>query len=148
MRFHSSTHAYVHPGARYGRAGYCGGLVVLATRLVAPFVEGVAGLTASGAMVKRFGRVALVVVPVALVCNLICTSLINDSDARMVKMTEQYQNLEMINISLLARRARIWGPENMAKLAEKLDLYPASGRQIGVYDSSIDKFRYSKYSKQ
>lgn len=144
MRFHSSTHAYVHPGARYGRSGSRGGFAALATRLAGPLVEGVAGLTASGAALRRFGRVALIVVPVALVCNLICTSLINGSDARMAKMTEQYQALEMTNISLLARRARVWGPGNMAKLAEKLDLHPASGRQIGVYDSSIDKFRYHR----
>jgi len=95
-------------------------------------------------MGRRFGRVALVVVPVALVCNLLCISLINGSDARMAKMTEHYQALEMTNISLLAHRARIWGPGNMAKLAEKLDLHPAADRQIGVYDSSIDKFRYSR----
>ncbi len=140
MRFQNNTQMYVHPGARGRRTGRRGGLALFLSEAVS-FAATAVELFKETAALKRCGRVLLVVVPVTIICNLICISLISSTEAEMVMQSAQYRTLESNNISLLATKARAWRQPNMAKLAKRVELYPPVKGQSWIFDRYSGRFR-------
>ncbi len=91
---------------------------------------------------RRMLRIGLVMVCLAVVCNIFCFRLIEGADRDMAVLAEKQAVAETTNITLLAKRAMAWGPDNLQKLAaEKLHLAPATRGQIAVYDRRRGLFR-------
>ncbi len=86
-------------------------------------------------------RTAVLAVAAAVLCNFVCAVKGGGIDNDIAVLTKQQMELESTNIHLLAKRAVVWGPDNMAKLAEELQLYPAEEGQEYVYDWRYGKFR-------
>ncbi len=94
-------------------------------------------------IIKKLMRVVLFVVPAALICNLICSVMIHGLESDIEMLNRQRAALETTNVTLLAKRAMAFGPDNMEKLAkEKLNLVRAEKGQVGVFDYRYGFFRY------
>ncbi len=92
---------------------------------------------------RKLIRVGLIVVCAALVCNLVCSLLIDSAERSVISLNEQRSALETENITLLAKRGMAWGPGNLEKLVgKKLDLAPAAKGQVAVFDRKRGLFRY------
>ncbi len=92
---------------------------------------------------RKLIRIGLVMVCAALVCNLVCSLLVASTERSVASLTEQQSKLETENITLLAKRAMAWGPDNLEKLvSKKLDLAPAAKGQVAVFDRKRGLFRY------
>ena len=94
---------------------------------------------------KPVGRVLLMIFPLVLIINMFVASAVTNTDRSLVSVDNQRHELMDKNIELLARKAKLWAPANIQKLAgEKLALQKDSGDQVGWFDKRIGIFRYSK----
>ncbi len=92
---------------------------------------------------RKLMRVGVVMACVALVCNLACSLLVASTERSVVSLDSERGKLETENITLLAKRAMAWGPDNLEKLvSKKLDLAPAAKGQVAVFDRNRGTFRY------
>lgn len=119
------------------------GLTIPFGDTAARFIQENMRFVTSPVIARKLGLIVLLTVSVSLVCAFTCSSLINSTEVKTAQIVEQKAAVEMTNISLLAKRAMTWGPDNMEKLAkEKLALMPAKKEQVGVYDRRLGTFRY------
>jgi hypothetical protein len=89
------------------------------------------------------GKTALLILPLVLAVNLLVASAITRIDNKIVLADNQRHELMDQNIELLARKARIWAPENVRKLAaDKLSLYEGAKDQVGKFSSRKGTFIY------
>lgn len=146
MKLQYSTPSVRVDGRQRGRRGYNswqGSASPSFGGRIARFIQETVRFFVHPVIGRRLVRVALFVVPITLVCNLVCSSLISGTEQEIAMIAEKKAALETTNITLLAKRAMTWGPDNMERLAkEKLDLAPAKKGQIGVFDRRIGIFRY------
>ncbi len=92
---------------------------------------------------RKLMRVGVVMVCAALVCNLVCSLLVASTERSVVSLDSERGKLETENITLLAKRAMAWGPDNLEELvSKKLDLAPAAKGQVAVFDHKRGAFRY------
>ncbi len=91
---------------------------------------------------RRMLYVGLAMASLAIACNTLCFYLIEGADREMAVLAERQAIAETTNIALRARRAKVWEPDNLRKLAaEKLHLAPATDGQILVFDRKRGLFR-------
>ncbi|SDP66606.1 hypothetical protein [Desulforhopalus singaporensis] len=97
----------------------------------------------SMAMWRRVGKIVLMILPVVLLFNIVISSTLSSMDRSMSRMEAKVQQLENRNIDLLAKRARLWTPGNIEKLAgERLELYSATKDQVGKFNRRLATFSY------
>ncbi len=130
MSYQTTSQAYIRSAVKIGarQQGRTKGLIDVAGQV---------------ALWKAFGKVALVVILVTLVFNIFISSAVSNVGRSISILDNQRQELEDQNIDLLARKARVWGPDHVARLAgEKLALYSPSKKQIGTYNRRLRTFKY------
>jgi hypothetical protein len=94
---------------------------------------------------KPVGKVLLMIFPLVLIINMFVASAVTNTDRSIVNVDNQRHELMDKNIELLARKARLWAPANIQKLAgEKLALQKDSGDQVGWFDRRTGIFSYPK----
>ena len=92
---------------------------------------------------KPVGKILLLIVPVILAINLYVGSAISHTERQISGIDNQRHELMDKNIELLARKARLWSPVNMAQLAgEKLALHSSDKDQVGRYNGRTGSFLY------
>jgi hypothetical protein len=70
---------------------------------------------------------------------------VGNTDNAIASVDNQRHELMDKNIELLARKARLYSPASVQKLAgEKLDLYVDSGEQVGRFNRRTGTFIYSE----
>lgn len=93
---------------------------------------------------KAVGKIMLVVLPLVLVINISFSSAVSSLERSISLQTEKYQQVEDLNIDLLAQKARVWAPSNVEKLAaERLSLYKPRENQVGTFDRKLRTFTYN-----
>ncbi len=91
---------------------------------------------------RRMLRIGLMMAFLSIACNMFCFYLIEGADREMAVLAERQAAAETTNILLRARRAKVWAPDNLRKLAaEKLHLAPATSEQVAVFDRKRGLFR-------
>jgi hypothetical protein len=94
---------------------------------------------------KPVGKTLLMIFPLVLLINMFVASAVTKTDRLIVNVDNQRHELMDKNIELLARKARLWAPVNMQKLAgEKLALQKDSGNQVGWFNRRTGTFIYPK----
>lgn len=84
---------------------------------------------------KPVGRIMLMIFPVVLIIHMFIGFAVINMDQAISSIDNQRHELMDKNIELLARKASLWSPENIGKLAgEKLELYADSGDQVGKFN--------------
>jgi hypothetical protein len=84
---------------------------------------------------KPVGRIMLMIFPVVLIIHMFIGFAVINMDQAISSIDNQRHELMDKNIELLARKASLWSPENIEKLAgEKLELYADSGDQVGKFN--------------
>ncbi len=92
---------------------------------------------------RPVGKVLLIILPIVLIINMFLTSAIANIDHSIVNVDNQRHELVDKNMELLARKASLWSPANMQKMAgEKLALHVGSGDQIARFDKRTGIFIY------
>jgi hypothetical protein len=92
---------------------------------------------------KVVGKTVLLILPVVLVMQIFLASAINNIERSVTLVQQQQQELEDQNIELLARKARLWAPGSVERLAaDKLALYSPSKKQIGTFNRRYATFSY------
>lgn len=92
---------------------------------------------------KRAGKAALLMLPLVLAVNLCIASAITSIDHEISAMDNQRHELMDKNIEMLARKARLWAPENVREMAAgKLSLYGGAEKQIGKFSRRKGTFIY------
>lgn len=92
---------------------------------------------------RMAGKTALLMLPLTLAVNLFVASAINSIDYKINMMDNQRHELVDQNIEMLARKARIWAPENVRDLAaDKLSLYERAENQVGKFSRRKGTFIY------
>ena len=90
---------------------------------------------------KPVGKVLLMIFPLVLVINMFVTSVISDVDRSLVSVDNQRHELMDKNFEMLARKARLWAPANIQKLAgDKLALQVNSGDLVGRFNKRNGTF--------
>lgn len=89
------------------------------------------------------GKTALLMLPLVLAVNLLVASAITRIDNKIAVADNQRHELMDQNIEMLARKARIWAPENVRELAaDKLSLFEGARDQIGKFSRRKGTFIY------
>lgn len=92
---------------------------------------------------KAVSRAALLILLVTLVVNVFISSAISNIDSSITMAQGRQQIVEDSNIDLLARKARVWAPSHVKKLAgEKMSLFAPGKNQVGKFDKRSGKFSY------
>lgn len=92
---------------------------------------------------KPVGKTLLVIFPLVLIINVFVASAVINTNRSIVSVDNQRHELMDKNIELLARKAKLWAPISIQKLAgEKLALQKDSGKQVGWFDRSTGTFTY------
>ena len=98
---------------------------------------------------KPVGKVLLMIFPLVLVINMFVASAITDVDRSIVSVDNQRHELMDKNIEMLARKARLWAPASIQKLAgDKLALQVNSGDQVGRFNRTTGTFNYPNPGKR
>ena len=98
---------------------------------------------------KPAGKILLMIFPLVLVINMFVASVITDFDRSIVSVDNQRHELMDKNIEMLARKARLWAPDNIQKLAgDKLALQVNSGDQVGRFNRRTGTFNYLNPGKR
>lgn len=79
---------------------------------------------------KAVAKTLLLMLPVVLAAHMFLASQINDIEKSLTVVDNQRHELTDTNIGLLAQRARLYAPERINQMAEKLSLYAAAPGQI------------------
>lgn len=94
---------------------------------------------------KPVGKALLMIFPLVLIINMFVASAVTNIDRSIVIVDNQRHELMDKNIELLARKAGLWAPASIQKLAnEKLALQKDSGNQVGWFDKRSRTFIYPK----
>ncbi|MFW2365734.1 MAG: hypothetical protein ACN4GW_04915 [Desulforhopalus sp.] len=130
MNFINTTQAYVRPAAK--------------TTLLQQLCNlGTFDLPGGPALWKMAGKAALLMLPLVLAVNLFIASSITSIDHKLTAMDNQRHELMDKNIEMLARKARLWAPENVREMAaDKLSLYTGSEKQVGKFSRRKGTFIY------
>jgi hypothetical protein len=92
---------------------------------------------------KAAAKVMLLLLPFVLVISMFVGSAINSVERSIVTVDNQRHELMDENIGMLARKARLWAPDHVQKLAEeKLSLYVSAKRQVGKFNRRKGTFTY------
>ncbi len=92
---------------------------------------------------KAAAKVMLLLLPFVLVISMFVGSAINSVERSIVTVDNQRHELMDKNIGMLARKARLWAPDHVQKLAEeKLSLYVSSKKQVGKFNRRKGTFTY------
>ncbi len=95
------------------------------------------------ALWKPVGKVLLIIFPLVLVVNMFLASAVTNIESSIINVDNQRHELMDKKMELLARKASLWSPVNMQRLAgEKLALHVESGDQVGKFDSRTGTFVY------
>ncbi len=95
------------------------------------------------ALWKPTGKVLLIIFPLVVVVNMFLASVVSNIDRSIVNVDNQRHELIDTNMALLARKAMLWSPDSVQRLAgEKLALHATSGDQVGRFDRRTGTFIY------
>jgi len=90
---------------------------------------------------RPLGKLLLMIFPLVLVINMCVASAITSIDHSLVNVDNERHELMDKNIALLARKAKLWAPASIQRMAgEKLALYANSGDQVTRFDSRSKTF--------
>lgn len=132
MNYNNPTEAYMRPTAKIGMR-----------QPVRP--HDLIDLSSWLILWKPVGKILLVIFPFVLGINMLIASAVTSADSAIAGVDNQRHELMDKNIELLARKARLWSPDSVQKLAgEKLDLYVDSGDQVGRFNRRTGTFIYSE----
>ncbi len=93
--------------------------------------RGVFDLPGGSLLWKAVGVIMLLMLPFVLAANMFLASTIDDVERSLVVIDNQRHELMDKNIGLLAKKARLYAPERVSRLAaDKLALYAASPGQV------------------
>lgn len=118
MNYHNSTETYLRSAAKIGiqQHGRSRELFDLSSWLV---------------LWKPVGKILLLILPVVLSIHMFVASGITLTNNSITGVDDQRHELMDKNIGLLARKARLWSPASMEKMAgEKLALQSSSRDQV------------------
>lgn len=94
-------------------------------------------------LLRAVGKAVLIILPLTLIVNIIISSAISNIDRSISQVEGRQQKVEDTNIHLLARKARIWAPDHVEKLAgDKLSLFVPTKDQVGKFDRRSGTFSY------
>ncbi len=130
MNYSNSTQTYMRPAVKIGMRQQARPreLVDLSSWLV---------------LWKPVGKILLMILPLILGIHMFVVSAVTDIDQSLAIVDNQRYELMDKNIELLARKAKLWSPVNMRQLAgEKLELFVASGDQVGKFNRRTGRFVY------
>jgi hypothetical protein len=132
MNFNNPTEAYMRPVAKIGIG-----------QRVRP--HDLIDLSSWLVLWKPVGKILLVIFPLVLAINMFIVAAVGNTDNAIASVDNQRHELMDKNIELLARKARLYSPASVQKLAgEKLDLYVDSGEQVGRFNRRTGTFIYSE----
>ena len=130
MNYSNSTQTYMRPAVKIGmrQQARSRDLVDLSSWLV---------------LWKPVGKILLMILPIILGIHMFVASAVTSTAQSLVVVDNQRYELMDRNIELLARKAKLWSPVNMQQLAgEKLELFVASGDQVGRFNRRTGRFIY------